>query len=176
MISIINKHPDKLTVIGSNGYLGHSRAIWLDCKNSFTLVGNPYERIVSAYFYFVKNKDAGEHLPFAGRIIERYPTFEKFVLSIEHDGLLLDYIPHIKPMHFWAATAKKVIVNTVFKIEEPETIDAFLSSLGISERFSDTWENISPHKPYMDYMTKPVIAEINKLYRRDFQLFNYKMI
>lgn len=162
LYSIACEHPDKII------FRGHVRALWNPYPNSFAFVRNPYDRLVSAYFYFVKHKDNPDHLKVAGKIIKKYPTFEKFVMGIGRDGLLMDDIPHIKPIYYWID--KKV---KVFKIEDLRAIDNFLTSIGCGMLGQ---ENMSSHYRYDAYLTPEIIAEINRLYARDFELFDYKML
>ena len=150
-------------------YLQHLRVV--DTVKLFTFVRNPYDRIVSAYFYLKSNK-ANEMQVAYNHIVSRYDSFKDFILNMDKDGLL-EFITHIKPQWTWVINENGAIVPKVFKIEEPEKIDAFLAENGISGWQEQPKENTSEHEPYETYLDEEVIAEINRVYAKDFKLFNY---
>lgn len=150
-------------------YLQHVRVI--DMVKYFTFVRNPYDRIVSAYFYLKSNKDNETQVAYS-HIVSRYKSFRDFVLKMDRDGLL-DFMLHLKPQWTWVVDENGTVIPKVFKIEEPELIDAFLAENGASGWLEFPKENTSEHEPYETYLDEDVIAEINRLYARDFELFNY---
>lgn len=142
----------------------------------FAFVRNPYDRVVSMYFYLIHEDRMGTPLDAAYRhIILRYASFREFVLSIDKDNLL-DFIVHLKPMWLWVLNENGVIIPKIFKVEEPEKIDAFLAENGISNWINSPRLRKSEHEPYETYLDAEVIAEINRLYAKDFELFNYEML
>jgi hypothetical protein len=142
----------------------------------FAFVRNPYERAVSMYFYLIHEDRLSVPLDAAYRhILLRYASFKEFVLNMEKDGLL-DVIVHLKPMWLWVTNENGAIVPKIFKIEETDKIDAFLVENGLTGGADSPKLNVSEHNFYETYLDGDIIAEINKLYAKDFELFNYEML
>lgn len=162
---LIEGHNDKIS------YSGHTRAI-----SSLAFVRNPYDRLVSAYFYLMNSEELASELPAYKELINAYKDFKDFILNIEKDNLI-EKIIHLKPMYYWICDDnRKIIVEKIFKIEDINAIDAFIDELGIEKKLSDMKTNTSEHKHYLEYMDDEVIFEINKLYSLDFELFNYQKL
>lgn len=165
--TILEEHPDKIS------YSGHSRAV---NSNSIAFVRNPYDRLVSAYFYFMNNKILATELQEYKEIAQSYNNFTDFVLNISVDNLMEKMI-HLKPMSYWVCDdSSKLIVEKIFKIEETNSINDFLRGIGIDREFPRIKINTSEHKHYTEYLNPEVVAEINKLYSLDFELFNYEKL
>lgn len=152
-------------------YSLHTRAIDI---HSLAFVRNPYDRLVSAYFYLINGGGKNELDLSYQQFLIPYKNFTEFVLSIEKDDLI-NKILHIKPMHYFLCNDEhKIAVEKIFKIEDINAIDLFLSEIGIEKKLSESIINTSEHEPYLQYMNPEVIAEINKIYSLDFELFNYE--
>lgn len=165
---LIEGHSDKIS------YSGHTRAIV--SLGSLAFVRNPYDRLVSAYFYLMTSRALEKNLPLYKKIITTYKDFKDFVLNIENDNLM-EKILHLKPMRHWICDDNnKIIVEKIFKIEDIDSINTFMAEVGIEKKMSDIKRNTSKHKNYKKYMDAEVIDEINKLYSLDFELFNYKKL
>lgn len=151
-------------------YCGHTRVVDLPF---FCFVRNPYDRLVDAYFYLVKGGGGVEPDTTYYNMLQKYRDFNDFVFNIEKDNLL-DIILHIKPMSYYICDDNmNVLVKNIFKIEEPEKIDDFLNSIGIG-KLSEVRVNIAERNDYTEYLTKENTQEINRLYKKDFELFGYE--
>lgn len=144
--------------------------------SSMSFVRHPYDRLVSAYFYLT-NRDNENPLNIEyEEILKKYIDFKDFVMHIEVDDLH-NKIIHLKPMHYWLCDEDgKIIVDGVFKIEDVSNINEFLVSLGYEEKLSDVHINSSKHGHITEYLDGDIIKEINKIYKLDFELFDYKML
>ena len=167
--SLIDNSPDSNII-----YYGHVRAKHIP-HPSFCFVRNPYDRIVSTYFYLTHENRLNNYTDAAYRyILLKYVDFKDFIMHIESDGLN-KIILHIYPMSHWICDEEgKIIVDDIFKIEEIEKINAFLTENGISEWMDSPKKNTSEHEPYESYLDPEIIAEIERLYELDFKLFNYE--
>ena len=108
-------------------------------------------------------------------ILLKYSSFKDFVLNMEKDGLL-EFIIHLKPMWTWVVNEDGIVIPKIFKLEEPEKINVFLVENGLSGWLEASRLNTSEHEPYETYLDVEVIAEINRIYKKDFELFNYTML
>jgi hypothetical protein len=128
------------------------------------------------YFYLLHEDRLKTPLDAAYRhILLKYSSFKEFVLNMDRDGLL-NIIVHFKPMWPWVVNENDAIIPKIFKIEEPEKIDAFLSENGISGWIGSPRHNTSTHEPYATYLDSEIITEINRIYGKDFELFNYQKL
>jgi hypothetical protein len=152
-------------------YCGHIRIV----DPTITITRHPYDRLISAYFYLIKGGGGNElDLSFMEKL-QKYTSFKDFVMNIEKDGLINEIL-HICPMTYFLCDEEgKVLVTHIFKIEEIDKIDNFLEENGL-EKLSEIHTNISIHSHYTEYLDREVIDEINKLYKDDFELFNYKTL
>jgi hypothetical protein len=165
--NIISKHTDKLL------YSGHTRLVDIQ---SFAFIKHPYDRLLSAYFYLINGGGQNELDISYQELLSPYTDFKNFVLNIDKDGLI-EKIIHLKPMAYWLCDeAGNLIVSKIFKIENIKDIDIFLAELGIEEKLSNTFINMTYHDHYTEYLDAEVIAEINNLYALDFELFGYKKL
>jgi len=153
-------------------YNGHILAS--DMVHLFAFVRNPYDRLVSAYFYLCSNGENETMLAFR-HIISKYSSFKYFILNMERDGLM-EFILHLRPMWTWVVNEDGVVITKIFKIEEPEKINAFLLENGADGWLESPHANTSEHEPYESYLDEEIIAEINRIYAKDFELFNYTML
>jgi len=164
---IILKYPDKLL------YSGHTRLVDIQ---SFAFIKHPYDRLLSAYFYLINGGGQNELDISYQELLSPYTDFKNFVLNIDKDGLIGKII-HIKPMSYWLCNESgDLVVNRIFKIENIGEIDSFLSELGIEEKLSNTFINVTHYGHFTDHLDAEVIAEINRIYALDFDLFGYKKL
>jgi len=165
--NIISKHTDKLL------YSGHTRLVDIQ---SFAFIKHPYDRLLSAYFYLINGGGQNELDISYQELLKPYTDFKNFVLSIAKDGLI-EKIIHLRPMHHWLCDDNNnVVIDKIFKIENIADIDKFLAEMGIEDKLSNTFINVTYHDHYTEYFDTEVIAEINNLYALDFELFEYKKL
>ena len=155
-------------------YWGHKSSVGIPSP-SFCFVRNPYDRLVAAYFYLIDDHAEFEPDISYKEMLLKYKDFKDFVMNIETDRLN-KYIIHVKPMSYYICDDDgNILIDKIFKIEKIKEIDDYLQDNGIP-KLSETILNTSEHKKYTEYLDDEVIAEINRLYKQDFELFNYEML
>ncbi len=136
----------------------------------FTVVRNPFERLISVYRDFFEQ---GTDKPFIyqnylGGILHRTLSFDEF---IERISRIPDRFKdqHFKPQHLFIYPYTKAGLNAqVFKLEEPLLLQNFLSSYGIKLLHL----NQGMIKPEFT-CTASTANRIRKMYAFDFEVYGY---
>jgi hypothetical protein len=110
--------------------------------NYITYSRDPYDRLISAFFY--KNRE---------KSVEDFKKFcNKELINIRFDNKYLKQKIHYYPQYRFICNNKRELINiNIKRIETPKKYDL---------------------KKYYDEAT---LKKVNKVYRRDFELLNYKM-
>ena len=140
----------------------------------FAIVRNPYSRLESAYFYL---KSGGRKTPLDliyQKKIKEFQTFEIFVCNFFKDDEYLN-IHHFIPQYHWIIDAKGNL--PLDYIGRFENIDKFYNTIINKFQIRNTLElyNKTSEKKDIIY-SKEMRRIINKVYLRDFDLLNYKMV
>lgn len=139
----------------------------------FAVVRNPWDRLVSAFYYLTKGGRRAEDAVFADQFIRPYTSIADFIkhgLAHEH---VINHI-HFRPQFEWVFDKNMCLVNKIGRLEriEKDLSDVF-RELGLPyERLPHI--NRSLHKNYKHYFcnrTRQVVAEV---YRRDIEVFEYE--
>src|SRR3989304_5485024 len=97
-------------IIGENNtikYCAHIRATDI---HTFAITRNPYDRIISAYFYLIQGGGKNELDLRYCEMLKKYSSFKDFLLHIEADNLL--EILHLRPQSYFLCNDEgKVIVT-----------------------------------------------------------------
>ena len=145
----------------------------------FCFVRNPYDRIVSEYFWKIKDNDLRLGINC------RNLSFRNFVLLLEKKFNNLMLLPHNEATHFIPQYMfvcndnYELLVNLVVKYEDTleEGLKKLFDNIGISysdnfrlPKHNSTRSNRKKYTEYYDEQTKNIIYN---LYKKDFEIFNY---
>ena len=141
----------------------------------FTIVRDPYERLISAFLYLKKGGREKKNDIKYQDIIEKYLTFEDFVLNFFKSDEYLN-IEHFIPQYHWLVDKDdNLIVDYIGRFEKIE--EEFLI---IKERlnFKSTFKtlpkkNITNISHNINY-TNEMLQIVNSIYYKDFEFLNYK--
>nr|MDU9045601.1 sulfotransferase family 2 domain-containing protein [Candidatus Electrothrix aestuarii] len=141
----------------------------------FAIVRNPWDRVVSSYFYLVSGgygltdqMDKEKYLQGLGA-----KDFEKFVMTVLAERKILKQL-HFKPQVDWVYFGGKSIVDKVYKFEN---LNDGMRDLGkkfkldVSEL---TRINKSDHLDYRTYYNRETIEIVGNIYSKDIEMWNYK--
>lgn len=157
---------------GIRSVIGHE--IW-DSMYKFSIVRNPYDRVISTYKFLLKWEGTPEAVKAQ---LAGFKDINEYILSDmweESEGP--DYI--FKPQTFWLTDINdrnKVIVDFVGKLE---TLDQDLAHIQSQIEGRDIEVETTPqlNQTEGDFkLNKEAIEKINTVYARDFKFFDYKNI
>lgn len=142
----------------------------------FTFVRNPWDRVVSAFFYLNQGGSTKADQKDYLKYLDRYKgDFGKFVKSAFSNKDIFEQM-HFKPQYEWIIDDKgNLLSNFIGKYENyardlqklSEIIDCELTS-------SVRHLNKSNHKNYREYYDKQTREIIRNAYERDIELFEYE--
>lgn len=137
----------------------------------FTIVRNPFARLVSVYHDFIEN--ANENFIYSDYLFGIIPpriSFDDFVDCLTNiPDRLQDQ--HLKPQHYFIDSyrSKKIEVSC-FKLEEQESLNSFLNQHSLHLQH----KNKSPHAyQFEKYYSPTSLKKAYHLYQSDIEQFNY---
>jgi hypothetical protein len=140
----------------------------------FTFVRNPWDRLVSAFFYL---NEGGRNLSDKAdskKYLRKYQgDFETFIKEGIAEGKALEQL-HLKPQSVWVCDDEgNLLVDYIGRFESlQEDLDRISEEIGIPFKpLAHT--NGSSHKHYQDYYTEETKAIVAEAYKKDIELFNY---
>ena len=140
----------------------------------FTFVRNPWDRLVSAFFYLNEGGRNISDKADSKKYLRKYQgDFETFIKEGIAEGKALEQL-HLKPQSVWVCDNEgKLLVDYIGRFESlQEDLDRISKEIGIPFKpLAHT--NGSTHKHYQDYYTNETRAIVAKAYKRDIELFNY---
>jgi hypothetical protein len=142
---------------------------------SFSVVRNPYDRIVSAY-HFARQGGGSEgsirHVPVYQS--ETFSTFERFVKE-----WLIHQNPHttelvFRPQYLFVCDNQlNILLDWIGRIENTAEIEAIISQK-TGRTISIEKRNTSKRKGVQEYYTPELKELVYKYYQHDFELFGYE--
>lgn len=166
---------------------GHTYAIWykkFDSKKfdkffKFALVRNPWDRLVSAFFYLQEGGMNKKDKNFSDKYLKKHNNFKNFVLSLEDEKyrqLILSWV-HFIPQYKFVFHKDNLLVDYIGKYENLEQSYNFIrKKLGINKNKKLEKHNASEHKPYYEYYNDKMIDIIYSMYEEDIKRFNYTFL
>lgn len=157
----------------------HQGSLTQDYKNHnfteiFTIVRNPYSRLVSAFFFLKKGGMHNYNDLISQKLLEPYDTFDSFVKHLKKEPEFIHKFIHLEPqVDFIYDDNTGLLVDDVLYTESLEE-DYFI----LCDKYSDNCgelleENTSKHSDYTSYYTKELQDIVYNLYKDDFVKLGY---
>lgn len=153
----------------------HYRDIPEWCKGyyTFTVVRNPYERLVSAWWSTTQR---------GGKLKKAY------INHLKDDLSLLNYCQNLKKFTYWHSQPQVIWLKNnrfdkIIRFEnlKEEWLNLPFNTTGTELPHINTTTWISPNNPtarnpYQEYLTPDIIEIINDYYKEDFDMLKYQML
>ena len=140
----------------------------------FTIVRNPWDRLVSAYF-FLKHGGWGEgDAQWFKHNLSLYNDFESFVMEwLSPKNAMLH--GHFTPQYKYLTNNNNcLLIDKFYKLESLTELDIDLERY-LKKPMSSTVKNTSVRETdYRTYFTNNMIEKVYRIYQKDINLFNYK--
>ena len=151
--------------------------------NTFMIVRNPYERIVSAYGQLLRYN---HHIKHISNIQEILSSFENYIYSLDlfFDFTLLNYSEsytpvlddHSAPQNYWCCIDGINVIDFIFKFEElhirwPE----IQNMIGTKEKLPVLNKSGYGAK-YLNYFNRSLLDVVNHKYKKSFLMFGYERL
>lgn len=140
----------------------------------FSLVRNPFARIVSVYRqFFERVHDPFLYDDYMFGILKRQMSFKDFIRVVgEIPDALKDQ--HLKPQHQFLSYYEKSNTNVhIMKVEDPDSVSAYLEEYGL--KFEAFNRDPEPYD-YRQYYDRQVLEKVREIYQKDISQFGYMNI
>ena len=145
----------------------------------FCIVRNPYSRLVSEYFWKIKDNDVRfgidcKRLRFTGFIKLLEKKFPKLLFQPQAE------VSHYLPQYMYVCDNDgSIMVDTVIKIEDglESGLEKVLNHIGVDTKtpikLNKSNKTVDKRRHYSTYYTEETKNIVYRLYQRDFEIFNY---
>lgn len=138
----------------------------------FTFVRNPWDRVVSAFFFLKKGGYNEKDKAWAEKELKEYIDFDSFVKNWINEENIWK-VHHFRPQYHYILDSKNKISLDFIGYFENICNDFYTISktLGLNVKISES--NASRHKNYMEYYTEETMKIIADVYAKDVKLLGY---
>lgn len=137
----------------------------------FTVVRNPFARIVSVYRDYVESPRENVFEDYLFGILSKGLSFKDFIKRVEGIPDLLKE-PHIKPQHHFIDYYRRRNPNVVIlNLEKPEEVNSFLAIYNLEMPVLNASSERYDYRDFYDLDTFEVVA---RMYRTDIKMFKYE--
>jgi hypothetical protein len=130
----------------------------------FAIVRNPYERMISEYFFLPRRRTFKQFLEFVRDIVHK----KKYDTNLFYD--------HFKPQYEFVYIDGELVVNSIGRFENfSEYVDQLIVDHNLNkEKFGHLGKG--KYDKTVDYFEDPYCRQIiNEIYQKDFEYFGYEM-
>jgi len=154
----------------------------LDDYYKWMFVRNPYDRIVSSFTYYKKNRN---HIQEYRWMLDSFETYIKnldMLFNFELENFSESYFRkefesiHIIPQHYFVCIDGENKADFIGKLENiDEAWNTVCSEIGQFANIGKTNASRTDNN-YKDYFTDELIEIVNEKYKKDFELFGYEKL
>ena len=156
---------------------------WYEYKNAnagkfrkyfkFAFVRNPWDRLVSTYFFLKKGGMNELDRKWAADNIDRYRGFEEFVQDWLTESNIWSWV-HFKPQYYFICDAQLNLQMDF--IGRYENLESDFETVAARLHLQSTLQPAYPgqHRHYTSYYNHRTCDIVSRVYQKDIELFNYK--
>jgi len=138
----------------------------------FTFVRNPWDRVVSAYEYFLRGGRVAHDKKWAEDVLYRYKNFDEFVVEWVREENIWKK-EHFALQSSFVTLNGKLAVDFVGRYEEiGSDYEKLRGILNLGKPLPVINKTLG-RRPYQNYFSDKTAAIIERVYLDDIQLFNY---
>jgi len=168
---IINSHTGHFTISDYQIMYGNN---FFKSAFKFTFVRNPWDRLVSAFFYLTGDNCSAEDKKWANQYLSTYKCFEEFVLDLPKSKLFESWIHFIPQYRFICDPFGFIPLDFIGKLENIQRdIGIVCKNLNIDGVATLKKKNQSNHMHYANYYSEETANIVCNIYKRDIDLFSY---
>lgn len=139
----------------------------------FTFVRNPYHRVYSAYNFLLQGGVNSSDEKFAKLHLSQFENFEDFVLNGLDKSQDIQKWIHFVPQYEFVCIDGNLAVDFVGRYENIEKDYKYIANvLGIEKKLTHL-NSSSGSKENKEVYNSKMAYVIEKIYKKDFELFNY---
>jgi FkbM family methyltransferase len=150
----------------------------------FTIVRNPWERMLSMYLFYHKNNyNAPEYFSGDDKIDNDFNNWIEYIYSSSYDKTKIHSCVNIFKYCFsnqlnWVKDSNDNIIENIniYKIEELDLKDFFEKKLNLHDFDSDTRIHPTKHRHYSYYYNEKSKNLVSQHYQEDIDYFGYKYV
>jgi hypothetical protein len=138
----------------------------------FTFVRNPWDRLVSSYFFLRKGGMDPQDAAWAEQNLRQFEDFGSFVRGWVNEENIQTWV-HFLPQHYFICNQDgKVMVDFVGRMETMEKDFSYVAGrLGCDKKLAKV--NAGNNRHYSDHYDEETREIVRRVYARDIELFGY---
>ena len=135
----------------------------------FTFVRNPWDRLVSTYFFLQRGGMNAQDKAWAAANLPAHPGFESFVLEWLNEDSIHTWV-HLRPQHYFVCDdSGKLMMDFVGRLENMEADFAVVAArLGCNNKLEKI--NVGSQKHYSHYYSDASREKVARIYAKDIAL------
>jgi hypothetical protein len=139
---------------------------------SFAITRNPWDRLVSSFFYLQKGGSQGKYDLKMEKKLSKFKSFEDFICADSGLDSFLDEV-HFKPQYAMLYEGGECLVDFVGKYEElQQSFDFVCEKLNL-KKTTLAHKNKSTHEHYSNCYNDHTIKIVADKYSKDIRKYNY---